>query len=175
MYSEPATSIGLFASYLCMKRLLIIILCLPLLLSCHKMMDPYTGGDGVRANINGSIYALFGKVGSKEYADAGIADQYRRFVLKAPLVSTVYGKEPKYILSIDLLSMSALETETEYALSDKASIQTANGEKSSLTGWIRFTLIDLDKGIIEARFELHSPQFSVRHGFLRLPMTVSVN
>jgi len=132
------------------------------------------GGDGVRVNINGNNYVMFGQVGSKTYATAGISQQ-RRFHLSAPLVSMLYDQERKYTLSIDYLSTSALKTDIKYDITDNASLQVADGDKSPLTGWIKFTMIDLNTGKIEACFELSSTQFSLRHGFLRLPMNVSTD
>ena len=92
-----------------MKRLLAITLALLALASCGRLiMDPYEGGDGVRANINGRKCTMIGHVGSNDYASYSIYADSAVFVSTAKLANRELSQAESYSLNIKLKTFSPL-------------------------------------------------------------------
>ena len=156
-----------------MKRLLAIALALMSLVSCLKlMMDPYEGGDGARASINGRKCVMVGYVGSDEYARYSEYANSSVFISNFYLANRILTEDAAYLLNIKLESGTALATGVEYRIGggDATLVPPGSQDVETLSGWIKFTVIDTTVPYLEACFELSSPKYSVKHGFMRLPI-----
>ena len=81
---------------------------LMLAVSCSVKMDPYKGGTGVRANINGCKAVMYGEP-TKKYAAYTIDPVYESYsfsTVRLPLTSNEIGKECQ--LEITVSTRSAL-------------------------------------------------------------------
>ncbi|MBQ6302056.1 MAG: hypothetical protein IK145_01020 [Bacteroidales bacterium] len=164
-----------------MKGLILKILPLLMLaVSCSVKMDPYKGGTGVRANINGCKAVMYGEP-TKKYAAYTIDPVYESYsfsTVRLPLTSNEIGKECQ--LEITVSTRSALIPGRPY--------RVGNGEGTAhlylndathrilLSGEVTFLKEGPVNGVTEARFELSGKDvnhnvFEVRHGFLRLHTT----
>ena len=82
-----------------MKRLFAIALALISLASCYKLsMDPYEGGDGVRANIDGRKCVMMGTVGSRNYASYSVYADSCVFLTQVPLANRILTDDAAYRL-----------------------------------------------------------------------------
>lgn len=156
-----------------MKRLFVIVLAVFSLASCFKLsMDPYEGGDGVRANIDGRKCVMMGTVGSRSYASYSVYTDSCVFLTQVPLANRILAEDATYRLSIKLKTGTAIVVDQDYSLTgnDAKVIFPGSHDNEPLSGWIRFSLLDSAAHLVEATFELSSADHSVKHGFLRLPM-----
>lgn len=156
------------------KKALAGLCCLLFLTSCIQRLDPFTGTDGVRANINGDKYVMANLVAFSPVAHC----TDNSFSAQASLVhinKSLSKSSPSsgYSLSISLDNIDALATGSQYMLGEGRNGEAkltpysnnGNAETVSLQGWIRF--LSLSPKVV-ARFELESPGYEVRHGLLRL-------
>ena len=151
-----------------------------LVTSCIQRLDPFTGTDGVRANINGDKYVMENLV---IYSPVAYCSD-NSFSMQASLVHISRSLEPStnsvlsksgFSLSISLENSNNLEAGYQYLLGKGKSgeakleplVNNGDAEAISLQGWIRF--LSLSPKVV-ARFELESPgkEYEVRHGLLRL-------
>lgn len=162
-----------------MRRILYILSAVLALASCVKGMDPYEGGDGTRANINGAKCIMLGTVNSgTTYASYSCMGPY--VFRTSPLVLYHNIDQRSYTLNIEVSDDSPLVPGTRYTFpSGNGSAYISyissevTGENIELRGWLVFNKISPDSSITEARFELEGTsytgkKYSLRHGFLRL-------
>lgn len=156
-----------------MKRLFAIALALISLASCYKLsMDPYEGGDGVRANIDGRKCVMMGTVGSRSYASYSVYTDSCVFLTQVPLANRILTDDATYRLSIKLKTGTAIVVNQDYSLTgnDAKVLFPGSHDTEPLSGWIHFTLLDPAAHLVEATFELSSADHTVKHGFMRLPI-----
>ena len=169
-------------------RTLSFLLLIPLS-ACYIMGDPYDGKDGVRVNINGHPYQTksFDTFSlNKDYIEESRAAQCQiRYDEECCFSLTVYlkkrageGFSPDYGLKLDLSSPSPFVMDKDYEISGNAATLTkTRGDKISepvpIQGWIRF--LSIGSGKVLASFELSSDDYSLKHGFLRLPAYLKDN
>ena len=156
-----------------MKRLFAIVLAVFSLASCYKLsMDPYEGGDGVRANIDGRKCVMMGTVGSRSYASYSVYTDSCVFLTQVPLANRILAEDATYRLSIKLKTGAAIAVDQDYSLAgeDATILFPGKLKPEALSGWIRFSLLDPAAHLVEATFELSSADHSVKHGFIRLPI-----
>ena len=161
-----------------MKRILLLLLPLLAILSgCFKDMDPFEGGDGVRANINGYKCVMLGVPGM-DYANNGSGSA--GYILNSDIsMIRIIDRHP-FRMTFSIIAPSGISTGFEYPIS-KGSAFTATligpkeapGEEIPLSGWIKFENEGTIATLVEARFELtgkdsRGQDYSIRHGFLRL-------
>lgn len=161
-----------------MKGLYLIILPLMILsVSCSVKMDPYKGGTGVRANINGCKAVMLGEP-KRVYASYTVNPVYESYTfstVRLPLTVSEFGSECQ--LEITVSTRSVLIPGRPY--------RVGHGEGTAhlylndatyrvlLSGEVTFLKDGPVDGTTEARFELSGKDanqnvFEVRHGFLRL-------
>lgn len=164
-----------------MKGLILKILPLLLLaVSCTTQMDPYKGGTGVRANINGCKAVMYGEP-TKNYAAYTIdpvSESYKFSTVRLPMTCNEIGRECQ--LEITVSTRSVLIPGRPYLVGngEGVAILYLNDatQRISLSGEVTFLKDGPVTGATEARFELsgkdaHQNVFEVRHGFLRLHTT----
>ena len=141
--------------------------------SCIANMDPFEGGDGVRANINGQKCVMSGTPG-KTYANCSFVDGANTFSTRVEMVHLLDMNGFK--LSFSISSTTPFTTGVKYSIgsgSNKATLTTLSGEEVTLSGWISFLKIGVSSNTVEAQFELdgqdsNGDKYAVRHGFMRL-------
>lgn len=154
------------------------LFCTALLLSsCLEEMDPYEGGDGVRANINGNKCVMVGIPGNTAGAFYTSGNDYAFQTAVISMSHVVDGRTIHFQLSVS--DDAPLETGKRYSVGsgrNSAVISYVSddvtGSDVKLKGWISFLQVGPGSSTTEARFELagRSPhrEYDVRHGFLRL-------
>ena len=156
------------------KKALAGLCCLLLVTSCVKRLDPFSGTDGVRANINGDKYVMEYLVAFNPVAhctDNSFSIQTTLVHINKSLSQS--SSSSGYSFSISLDNSDALVAGYQYILGEGRNGEAkltpysnnGNAEAVSLQGWIRF--LSLSPKVV-ARFELESPGYEVRHGLLRL-------
>lgn len=160
-----------------MKRILFLLCSALLLSSCLEEMDPFEGGDGVRANINGSKCVMVGIPGNTAGAFYTSGNEYA-FQTAVISMSKAMGGQTIHI-EFSVSDDAQLETGKRYSVGsgrNSAVISYVSddvtGSDIKLKGWISFLQVGPGSSTTEARFELagRSPhrEYDVRHGFLRL-------
>jgi hypothetical protein len=166
-------------SSIAMKKIIRFIVAASALLAlagCVRDMDPFEGGDGVRANINGQKCVMLGDPGHK-YASYS-ENPGGRFSAKFEMMHMLDRSE--FHMEFKVSETSPLVTGVRYTVGsgeNTAQLSYAfgniSGEAIPLAGWISFNKIGTDGATVEARFELEGVsadgrEYSVRHGFMRL-------
>lgn len=178
-----------------MKRKGILILITILLLEgCVARLDPFVGGTGVRANINGEKFVMFGVPGGRNCSFFTESEGKGLFV--SSVVLRHWMDTQTLQLDFELEVPSPVVIGKEYEIGDASSMAKvtsrywptlkdfASGVPSQdpddeqvvlLKGWISFE--KFADGEVEALFELDgkspSDKMVIRHGFLRLLTTFS--
>lgn len=141
--------------------------------SCIANMDPFEGGDGVRANINGQKCVMSGTPG-KVYATCSFESGANSFGTHVEMMhlldKTIFG------LEFSFSDTTPFVTGKQYSIGSgtyKATLTTVSGEDVPLTGWVTFLKIGVESKTVEAQFELDGQdakgdKYAVRHGFMRL-------
>lgn len=143
-----------------MKQLikLALALCFALsLCSCVTDMDPFQGGTGLRANIDGKVYVMIGSPEDTGYVTMGGSPE-NSFEVSVTLRGRTGNATVQFEMSLN--ENSALSTGQKYTVS------SAILQGDSLSGWIKFNMIS--SNMVEAEFELSGGRREVKHGFLRL-------
>ena len=141
--------------------------------SCIANMDPFEGGDGVRANINGQKCVMSGTPG-RVYANCSFESGANSFGTNVSMMHLL--DKTIFTLAFSLSNSSPFVTGQQYSIGSgtcKATLTTISGEDVPLTGWVTFLKIGYDSKTVEARFELdgqdaNGKKYTVRHGFMRL-------
>jgi hypothetical protein len=141
--------------------------------SCIANMDPFEGGDGVRANINGQKCVMSGTPG-KVYANCSFEDGANSFGTHVEMMHLL--DKTNFGLSFSLTDTTPFATGQHYSIGSgtyKATLTTISGEDVPLTGWVTFLKIGVGSKTVEAQFELDGQdtkgdKYAVRHGFMRL-------
>ena len=136
-------------------------------------MDPFEGGDGVRANINGQKCVMSGTPG-KVYANCSFEDGANSFGTHVEMMHLL--DKTNFGLSFSLTDTTPFATGQQYSIGSgtyKATLTTISGEDVPLTGWVTFLKIGVGSKTVEAQFELDGQdtkgdKYAVRHGFMRL-------
>ena len=172
-----------------MKKFILSIVSLLLFSGCFSDMDPFEGGKGVRANINGYKCVMRGEEG-KVYAILNSnADGYT-FRTDVRMIGMMNGI--RYTLSFSLSDIAPFVTGVKYNVTGKITaarvdyfdyavvdeddvIETIEADVP-LTGWVSFLVVSQDDHYVEALFELDrqfpdGAPYTIRHGFLRLETT----
>lgn len=162
-----------------MRKILFFLSVVMMLSSCVKGMDPYEGGDGARANINGTKCIMLGSVNSNNiYAGYNCTGPYR--FTTSPIILYHNIDQRSYTLNLQVSDVQALTPGVRYTFpsgDNEAYISyisdEVTGENIELHGWLSFTKISPDDTVTEARFELEGTSVSgnkyfLRHGFFRL-------
>ncbi|MBQ9310119.1 MAG: hypothetical protein IJ222_04560 [Bacteroidales bacterium] len=136
-------------------KLGVFLACVLAAVACATDMDPFQGGTGVRANINGRAYIMIGSPNGTSYV---FMPNDKVFNCSVILMSRVGSENLK--LSFGLEDVSALVTGKQYSLID------AHLGDASMSGTVIFNT--LGPGYVEAGFSLSGGGYDVRHGFLRL-------
>ena len=162
-----------------MRRLILKLLPLLLLaVSCTERMDPYEGGTGVRANINGYKCVMRG-VSNKSYATYNVGESYSFSTQRLQLFKHMDGMSNCY-LQVSISEPSALVTGKAYKIgtSGATAYLYLDGVDRGITlsGELTFLNDGPGSGVTEARFELSGKdrdgtKYDVRHGFKRLNTT----
>ena len=136
-------------------------------------MDPFEGGDGLRANINGNkciMYDIPGNVAGAGYTVGNVFTFQTADIL---LRNKLDNQSLRFKLTVT--DDASLEPGVKYSIGEggnTASLGYVEGSSTALSGWIVFLRIGSDSSTTEARFELYGKtrdqEFDVRHGFLRL-------
>ena len=136
-------------------------------------MDPFEGGDGLRANINGKkciMYDIPGNVAGAGYTVGNVFTFQTADIL---LRNKLDNQSLRFKLTVT--DDASLEPGVKYSIGEggnTASLGYVEGSSTALSGWIVFLRIGSDSSTTEARFELYGKtrdqEFDVRHGFLRL-------
>lgn len=147
---------------------------------CMMGMDPFEGGDGIRANINGQKCVMFGTPGEKN-ATYYVGSEKATFTASAILIQMLDTRA--LCISFSISDTGALMTDKKYTVGTgdnvvKLDLGTYEITENAvpLSGWISFLQISKGGGAVEARFELEGQaadgtKYEVRHGFLRLYKT----
>ena len=141
--------------------------------SCIANMDPFEGGDGVRANINGQKCVMSGTPGDV-YANCLFewgANSFGTSVEMMHLLDKTIFK-----LAFSMSDTAPFMTGQKYNIGSgtyKATLTTVSGEDVRLTGWVTFLKIGVGSKTVEAQFELdgqdaNGDKYAIRHGFMRL-------
>lgn len=141
-----------------MKRLLKLFSTVAVLLfavACETDMDPFQGGTGLRANINGRAYVMVGAPSGSSYLEMPDANTVS---VNVELMCRTNSDICSF--SLRLNDPSPLATGRDYTVSN------ARFGDIPLSGTIRFLTISSE--ITEAEFELSGSGCDLRHGFLRL-------
>ena len=141
--------------------------------SCIANMDPFEGGDGVRANINGQKCVMSGTPG-KVYANCSFESGANSFGTKVEMMHLL--DKTIFKLGFSLSDTSPFTTGKQYSIGSgtyKVTLTTVSGEEVPLTGWVTFLKIGVWSKTVEAQFELdgqdsNGDKYAVRHGFMRL-------
>ena len=160
-----------------MKRILFLLCPLWLFSSCLKEMDPFEGGDGVRANINGNKCVMIGIPGNTAGAFYSSGNDYTFQTAVIAMSHTMENQNFHFKISVS--DEAPLETGKRYSVGSGKNTAVISyvsddvtGSDIQLKGWISFLKVGPDASTTEARFELtgRSPhrEYAVRHGFLRL-------
>lgn len=140
-------------------------------------MDPFEGGDGVRANINGNKCVMYGIPGNVAGASYTTGNTFTFQTATILMRHVLDGKEFHFRITVS--DDAALEVGRRYSVGSGGSSAVISyvsddvtGEDIPLTGWITFLQVGPEKSTTEARFELsgrtRGREYEVRHGFLRL-------
>lgn len=167
-----------------MRKVIIGLLAMAAALSCTHKMDPYVGGDGLRANINSQKCVMRGTSGSKAYSTYTKQSSSATWtVQKVSLVKLSYNDGYEFSLTIqdtpdivvgksytmDGTTCKASLTRILYE-DQKTSSFSSTGTPVPLSGQVVITAKDGDR--IQATFSLDGSSsegnYVVRHGFLRL-------
>lgn len=165
-----------------MKKLLFALLVALLASGCNMRMDPFEGGNGSRANINGEKYlmsdvVLFPKKASFDNTGSGyfsvrILFQHlmgeRVCMLDIRLESpTPFVVGEKYTISASSETPCTLWWTSNQEIASRT-VDYETVPKEALDGWIVFNKTDGDT--VEASFEFDCPSSgtAIRHGFMRL-------
>ena len=144
---------------------------------CIMEMDPFEGGDGIRANINGQKCVMFGTPGKKN-ASYYVGSEKATFTASAELMHVLDTRE--MYISFNISDTGSLVTDKKYTVGTGENVVKLDfgtyeitENAVSLSGWISFLQISTGGSVIEARFELDGQaadgtKYAVRHGFLRL-------
>ena len=160
-----------------MKRILFLLCPALLLSSCLEEMDPYEGGDGVRANINGSKCVMVGIPGKTAGAFYTSGNDYSFQTAVIAMSRAAGGQTVHFQISVS--DEAPLETGKRYSVGSGGNTAVISyvsddvtGSDIKLKGWVSFLKVGPGSSATEARFELagRSPhrEYDVRHGFLRL-------
>ena len=151
-----------------MKKYSIFLLAAAALVcSCATDMDPFQGGDGIRANVNGRKCVMFDDVNtSYSYSNHGDTCHF------SCSANMRLGTGEDLTFSIDMESYQPFVEGNSYAIGNGANSaylkQYQSDQAPVLKGWLKFLKAPSESGLVEARFELENADYSVRHGFLRL-------
>lgn len=160
-----------------MKKVL-FLLCAVLLSSCVKDMDPFEGGDGIRANFNGAKCVMYGFPGESHGASYSEGNTYTFSTGEVLMWAATAGKRFHFRLTVS--DDAALVPGQRYSIGSggmtagiKFISENGVGREVPLRGWITFLKVGPETSTTEARFELDGEtlaegQLTFRHGFLRL-------
>ena len=158
-------------------RLLTAVSVLFLSAGCIMEMDPFEGGDGIRANINGKKCVMLGTPGTKN-ANYYVGGEKATFTASAELMHMLDTQQ--LYISFNISDTGSLMTDKKYTVgTGDNTVKLDFGPYGitenavPLSGWISFLQISTGGSVIEARFELDGQatdgtRYAVRHGFLRL-------
>lgn len=161
-----------------MKRMILAFLQLLLLSSCLKDMDPFEGGDGIRANLNGAKCVMMGYPGNSVGASYSEGNTFTFNTGEVMMTAFTTGQKLRFQITVS--DDAALVVGHKYSVGDKGmtagvKFVTDNGvgQTVPLNGWISFLQVGPEVSTTEARFELTGTTLSgdrieFRHGFLRL-------
>ena len=157
-------------------RIIVLAILLPVVAGCFKQMDPFTGSDGVRVNINSSkcVMQSISGINHASYTNDGT-----NYVFTASYLSMVRTLDNAgFSISFTVKDSSPLVTGKRYNTNGSTIVTLVNypdcpGMDVSMSGWIQFNRIEEESSIVEATFELDAQpaggkKITAKHGFLRL-------
>lgn len=161
-----------------MKRLFFLLCASLLFFSCVKDMDPFEGGDGIRASFNGVKCVMYGLPGESVGASYSEGNTFTFDTGEVLMAARTTGKRLRFRLTVS--DDAALAPGRQYAVGSqgmtagvKFVTDDAIGHEIPLKGWVTFLQVGPQASTTEARFELTGETLSegkleFRHGFLRL-------
>ena len=139
--------------------------------SCMTWLDPYDGGYGARANVNGKKCVMR----AVSTSNVGFSDSqkpYYAFSYNARMGYWINKQE--ITLKIKLYEDTPLQNGVKYLVGSDPNTATLEAEDQAsvpLTGWVKFNSINGSEEYIEAEFEFDSQEpglYTIRHGLLRI-------
>lgn len=147
-----------------LKKLLYLLLALPVIASCTNYLDPFLGGQGASVNINGGRYVMLEREDPAIISFLQGEENYSAYI-NLPLFH-------KADLSFCLIELY-LQSPEEFVCGKPYAVtaQSRVNKDYPLSGEVTFSL--LEGGVCEASFQLDAgvvPAYGAmafRHGFIR--------
>lgn len=151
-------------------KLLVLSLLPMLFMGCEREMDPFTGGLGIRMNVNGKRCVSFDSDanGYAEFSTTTAEGEAGTYSFSKTMSMQMTGAGP-YEFFISASSTSPMTVGKAYACEARLEIDMKH---VPLNGNLTFVSLADDGQYVEAEFELsgnsEGKEYVVKHGFLRL-------